>query len=87
MSGGAFEYQQYRLHDIAQDIEEEIKSNGKEDEHGYKNNYSKKTLTRFKNTVILLKKVESMVQRVDWLLCGDDSEDTFHERWEKEVLK
>lgn len=43
----------------------------------YYPNYSEETLQIFKETVQELRKTAFLVQRIDWLLCGDDSEDTF----------
>ena len=30
---------------------------------------------------------QAMVQRIDWLVSGDDGEDSFRERWGKDVMK
>jgi len=87
MSGGHFEYQQYRLHDIASQIKELIASNDDEYEWGYRrgNGYSAETIEKFKIAVDTLEKAAIMAQRVDWLVSGDDGEDSFHRRWDEEL--
>ncbi len=42
--------------------------------------YSKETIREFKKAIKLLKQAEVYAQRIDWLLSGDDGEDSFHER-------
>jgi hypothetical protein len=89
MSGGHFEYQQYRLHDIASQIKELIESNDDEslNEWGYRrgHGYSAETIEKFKTAVDTLRKAAIMAQRVDWLVSGDDGEDSFHRRWAEEL--
>ena len=48
-------------------------------------NYSRETLKEFKKAVTLLYKAAIYVQRIDWLLSGDDCENNFHERLEEEL--
>jgi hypothetical protein len=89
MSGGHFEYQQYRLHDIASQIKELIESNDDEslNEWGYRcgHGYSAETIEKFKIAVDTLEKAAIMAQRVDWLVSGDDGEDSFHRCWDEEL--
>jgi hypothetical protein len=89
MSGGHFDYKQYALEDIADKIKEEIEKNeSKElDSFGYPigRNYLKEVIDRFKMAVDCLKNTEAMVQRIDWLLSGDDSPSSFIERWDEDV--
>ena len=89
MSGGHFEYQQYRLNDIASQIKELIESNDDEslNEWGYRrgHGYSTETIEKFKIAVDTLEKAAIMAQRVYWLVSGDDGEDSFHRRWNKEL--
>ena len=89
MSGGHFDYQQYRLNDIATMIDELIASNDDPtlDEFGNRrgHGYNPSTLTRFKVASHALKKTATMVQQIDWLVSGDDGEDTFLRRWAKDV--
>jgi len=74
MSGGAFNYNDYHIHGIADQIEEYIRDN---DDRPV---YDAETISRFRETVKLLRRAEVMVHRIDWLVSGDDGEDTFHKR-------
>ena len=87
MSGGHFDYNQYKLHQIADEIDEIIYKNDVENEYGYKYNYSEETLNKFRYVSSQLKELSAMVQRIDWLVSGDDGEDDFHKRWKEEDLK
>lgn len=94
MSGGRFDYQQYRLHDIAESIEEEIGANTTKPEYwdwwGQEwtgQVYSDETIDKFKEAVAYLKIAECYAQRVDWLLSGDDGEDEFFRRLKQELDK
>ena len=91
MSGGHFDYQQYRFEDIAEEIEKVIRENDNigTDESGdcIGRGYRPQTLQRFTEAVHVVRRAAEMVQRIDWLLSCDDGEESFHERWEKEVRK
>ena len=84
MSGGAFSYQQYQLTYLADEIKELILSNDDEslDEYGQKRGmgYEHQTINVFKEAEKLLRHCQILVHRIDWLVSGDDGEDTFHER-------
>lgn len=79
MSGGHFDYRQYHIVDIADAIQEEIDRN----EMGL----SDETLREFMLGVSLLRRSAIYVQRIDWLLSGDDAEDTFHHRLREELCE
>lgn len=49
--------------------------------------FSKETLAEFKKAIHILKQAEVYAQRIDWLLSGDDGEETFHERLKEELKK
>jgi hypothetical protein len=90
MSGGAFDYNQYRIRDIYQEIETRIRNQGNADRWGDKDPiYPKPILAKFKKAIKVLKIAEVYAQRVDWLISGDDGEESFLERLkeELEVLK
>jgi hypothetical protein len=80
MSGGLFDYKQYQIGEIADAIELLIEDNLHKDEYGYCRNYSAETLDRFVEAVKALRIAEVYATRVDWLVSGDDGEDTFHQR-------
>jgi len=81
MSGGHFDYRQYLLNDIASEIERVVERNDSSevDEFGDKigYGYNEETLKYFKEAIVLLKKCGKMVHDIDYLICGDYSEDTF----------
>lgn len=89
MSGGHFDYAQYRIHDIETAIKELIASNEDSslDEYGYQVGrfYSLETIDEFKKAVEYLKLARIYTQRIDWLVCGDDGEDTFHKRLSEDI--
>jgi hypothetical protein len=91
MSGGHFDYAQYRIEDIARGIEELIASNDDEslnewgDRRGH--GYSPETIEKFKLAVDTLRIAATMAQRIDWLVSGDDGEESFHRRWDEELEK
>ena len=89
MSGGHFDYQQYRIEDIATEIHEIIARNNDDTPNGWGGTigrfYSFETLAKFAEAVTALRRAAKMAQRIDWLLSGDDAEESFHERWEEEI--
>lgn len=85
MSGGHFEYRQYQVREIAEDIERLIARNGQKDENGWWYEYPPEVIEKFKEAAHTLERAADMAQRVDWLVSGDDGEDSFMRRWEKEV--
>jgi hypothetical protein len=85
MSGGFFDYSQYDISQIADDIEQLIRNNKKVDEWGNSRNYSDETLRKFEETLTLLRKAAIMTHRIDYLVSGDDCEDTFHTRLDEDL--
>ena len=102
MSGGAFEYQQYHIEEIADDIEQEIIEAGREipqeiwsNNHRYGSSiddsdrtyptYERKTIDIMKRAVYVLRMAYIYAKRVDWMLSGDDGEDTLAERLQEEL--
>ena len=86
MSGGHFNYKQYELGQMADEIEQLILDNGSEevDEYGDRKSYdySPETIEAFNYARIALLQAQIYVQRIDWLVSGDDGEDSFHSRLE-----
>ena len=106
MSGGAFEYSQYHIRQIADSIEQEIIDNGREktaeelkDESSWRDTewyekypedlkhyeYPAEVIEEFKNAVLALRIAEVYAQRVDWLLSGDDGEESFLKRLKEDL--
>jgi len=105
MSGGRFNYDQYKIGYIADEIEKWIEKNGKPktrkelaDEPYFGADYYKEfpealnhyeypdeVIKKFKEAVDVLRRAEIYAHRVDWLLSGDDGEEKFLERLNKEL--
>ena len=76
MSGGAFDYNQRRIKEIYEHVEEVINS---------LNIYQDDVIEKMKEGIEILKTAEIYAQRIDWLLSGDDEEETFLERLEEDL--
>ena len=84
MSGGHFDYQQYRLGDMADEIRNLIALN-ESPTFNKEEKYNTETIAKFIEADKILRLAEVMVQRIDWLVSGDDGEESFHERWDEEI--
>lgn len=96
MSGGHFNYNQYRINDIADSIEHELNRQGKEKpkdelygdkeyfekypDEKYYYTYPETVQEKMREAVKQLKIAAVYAQRVDWFLSGDDGEENFVER-------
>jgi len=106
MSGGHWGYIQYRLTDIADDIDKLIEQNGKPktkqelDESWYGADwyekypedlihckYEDEVLEQFKKASDAVKIAQVYIQRMDWLLSGDDGEESFLKRINEDLNK
>ena len=103
MSGGHFNYNQYKIREIADSIHLELDRMGKEKnfrkmdmrsewyetypEERYHTVYSPEIVEKFKEAVISLRQAEVYAQRIDWYLSGDDGDATFLLRLEQDLTK
>lgn len=103
MSGGHFEYQQDRIKNIIEILEEEIEKSGKEipiedrwldesyydkyPEEGFYTEHSEKVLKIMREAVGKLKESFIFAQRLDWYLSGDDGEESLIRRLNEELNK
>jgi len=82
---------QYQLDQIAADIEDVIYYNDCQDLNEWNEKkgagYSAETIQEFKLGVWYLKQALVYTQRIDWLLAGDDGEETFHKRLKADLEK
>ena len=89
MSGGHFNYDQYKFGYIADEVEQLIRDNGSEekDEWGYNrhSNFDKNTIDKFIEGLLIMRMAQVYAQRIDWLVSGDDGEDSFHNRLKKDI--
>ena len=77
MSGGHFNYSQYTMGNIADEIEDVIGSNSHilskykfGDAIGY--DFSQRTIEKFQEAIGVLRIAAIMVHRIDWLLSCDE---------------
>ena len=77
MSGGHFDYAQHKITDIASEVEDMIENNWRE--------FTPATIAEFRAAAFLLRAASIYAQRIDWLVSGDDSEETFRSRLAKEL--
>ena len=87
MSGGYFDYKQYNLDYISDEIDQLIRSNDIPNEWGDARKFSEETLKQFKVGLKLIQRAAINAQRIDWLVSGDDSEKCFHERLKGDLEK
>ena len=89
MSGGHWDYIQYRFGDVIDDIKQIIEENDSQekDEWGYPigRGYKPEVIEAFKEAVGVIGDASIMINRIDWLLSGDDGEETFLERLEEDL--
>lgn len=84
MSGGYFNYEQYKIEDVADSIGDLITRNATR-RIDPEVAYSPETIAKFVEAEKTLRQAAYMAHRIDWLVSGDDGEDTFHKRWEEEI--
>jgi hypothetical protein len=101
MSGGAFEYNQYQIRMIWEEIQEELDKQGQEKdflpwgkeyfekypEERFREVYREDVQQIFKDGIEALKKAEVYAQRIDWFLSGDDGEDSLVSRLKSDLDK
>jgi hypothetical protein len=89
MSGGHFNYKQHSLLDMADDIGSAILNNDITEKNEWGDNignrYSPETIAEFEVAVKVLMWAYVYAQRIDWLLSGDDGEDSFHKRLQAQL--
>ena len=104
MSGGAFDYKQWHIGNIADQIEQEVIRSGKpipkqrwqyweidrfreHPEEAVNYAYPEPVLRRMEEAVYALRAAAIYAQRVDYLLSGDDGEESFEERLQEELAE
>lgn len=107
MSGGKWEYVQYRFTDVIDDLKRLIEKNGKEKtkqemkdegwsdpfwydkypEDRYHYRYPDEVIDEFKKAVDIMSRAQVYMHRVDWLLCGDDGDESFINRLKEDLDK
>lgn len=104
MSGGFFDYKQWHIESIADQIEQEVIMSGKpipsskwdffmrekyNETHEQPMNYAfpEEVLRRMEEAIYALRRAYIYAHRVDYLVCGDDGEESFMERLKKELAE
>lgn len=89
MSGGHFDYQQYRIGQIADQVEQLIRTNNETKLNDWGEpigrNYNEQTVQEFRRGLRYLELAQIYAQRIDWLVSGDDGENSFHERLKEDI--
>ena len=89
MSGGHFDYNQYRIDEMAEELQRLIDENDSTELNEYGEelgrHYPPEIIQRFKAGVYMLKTAAIYAQRIDWLVSGDDGEPEFMKRLNEEL--
>ena len=89
MSGGFFDYEQYKIDMIADQIEGVIRNNDSTELNEWGNPVSRElqpqTILYMQAAVDRLRRAAIYAQRIDWMLSGDDSEESFWRYLEEEL--
>ena len=94
MSGGHFDYKQHHIDDIICEMETVIRNNNKENdsleyfgEYDQNHNLSPEVIVEINKAIVFLKLGKIYTHRIDYLLSGDDSEESFFKRIEEDLNK
>jgi macrodomain Ter protein organizer (MatP/YcbG family) len=91
MSGGHFQYKQWEIGNIADEVEQLILDNDSEEVNEWGDrkgcHFSPETIAEFKQGLTILRQAHIYAQRIDWLVSGDDGEDSFHRRLKHDLEK
>ena len=84
MSGGYFDYDQYKIGYIADSVEQLIWDNSSKEVDEWSDSvghgYTEATISEFRTALRMLRRAEIYAQRIDWLVSCDDGEETFRKR-------
>lgn len=87
MSGGYFEYNQYRLEEISEDIIKLISNyeNGEFEDDYYKEVLDDDIIEIFKKAVDYLNTTYKYIHEIDWFLSGDTDKETLLKNIKDEI--
>lgn len=89
MSGGHFGYDQYKIGQIADEVQLLIDSNDSRERNSYGDaigrNYPPEVVDRFREAVKVLRTAQIYAQRIDWLVSDDDGPESFLRRLEEDL--
>ena len=88
MSGGYFDYNQFHIDEIAREIERFLDERTDSDwDKQFYSSLSEKTIEAIREYTQVIKKAAIYAHRIDYLLSGDDGEESFHRRVEEDLAK
>ena len=89
MSGGHFDYIQFRIEGIAEEIIAIVDENDNTDKNDWGDDvgyhYPVEVVKRFEKAAHTIRRAGAMIHCIDWLLSGDDGEESFLSRWDEDV--
>ena len=105
MSGGHWDYIQFRITEVIENVKDLVKKNGKlktkeELSNGsyydpeyfekypdekYHTEYAPEVVAEFKKGIEIIAQAQIYMQRLDWMLSGDDGPETFLERLKEDL--
>ena len=81
MSGGHFDYGNYRMHDWKDQIEHLIETNDSDEKNSWGDavgyHYPPEIIAKFRKAVELLTVLDRLMHHIDYLVSGDYGEDSF----------
>jgi hypothetical protein len=78
MSGGHFgDYDYYKVHQFADELEVDIDNNNKPDEYGWKSNHDPDVIAVLQEQLPKLRKMAEIMKACDYLYSGDIGDDGF----------
>jgi len=80
MSGGYFEYKQFEIGQIIEQIEDIVYKCKNPEEAEDVRNFDALTIETLEDAICFLEVAQIYACRIDWLLSGDDGEETFKKR-------
>jgi hypothetical protein len=90
MSGGKFDYVQFRFAEVVETIRSAVDNNESNEDNGWGGTVGQHLppdiIEKFTEAADLIERAQKMATRIDWLLSGDDGEDSFRRRWKEEGL-
>lgn len=82
MSGGYFDYNYSHIQEVIEQLEYLLTS---DETRPIRKDLAKVTLDKMEEGLEILQKAKIYAQRIEWLISGDDSEESFHRRLEEDL--
>lgn len=82
MSGGYFDYNYSHIQEVIEQLEYLLTS---DEAQPIREDLAKVTLDKMEEGLEILQKAKIYAQRIEWLISGDDSEESFHRRLEEDL--